>query len=90
MAFERYKGRSIGRLMYFLYQYCIKSDECIFHGENKTPMITLWGKPFANYTWDEDTDIPTFNFLGKWKNLNKVQKNKKEIILEVIKIREGK
>ena len=89
MAFGEYKGQCVGRLMYFLYQYSIESDECIFFGPKKFPMITLREEPFANYVWDEDTDIPTFTFLGEYKYLNRVQKEKKPIILEVIKLREG-
>lgn len=88
MAFGQYKGRCIGRLMRFLYDYCIKSAECIFHGENEDPMITLYGEPFANYIWDGDSDIPTFTFLGEYEYLNKVQERKKEYILELFKLAE--
>ena len=67
MAFEKYKGRCIGRLMYFLYDYYRETDRAIFFTSGKDPMITLFGEPFANYEWDGDTDIPTFTFLGRGK-----------------------
>jgi hypothetical protein len=45
-------------------------------------MITLRGEPFANYTWDGDTDIPTFEFLGSWVDFNKVQEARKPFEVE--------
>lgn len=88
MAYAEYNGRCVGRLMYFLYKYHHASDSCIFHGKHKVggSQITLWGRPFANYTWDGDTDVPTFEFLGDFSFLNKVQKREKPLLLEDIKI----
>ncbi len=88
MAYGEYNGRCIGRLMHFLYYYHHRTDECIFHEEHEDPMITLWGKPFANYEWDGDTDIPTFTFLGEWEFLNKTQKVTKENLLKADELRE--
>ena len=88
MAYKEYKGRCIGRLMSFLYEYHHRTDECVFYEEDKDPMITLWGRPFANYVWDGDTDIPTFTFLGEWEFLNEIQKVKKEYLLKVDEMRE--
>ncbi len=88
MAFGQYRGRTIGRVMHFLYEYDMRSDECIFHGEAENPMITLDGKPYANYTWDEDTDVPTFTFFKEFGYLEKSQNYKKPYILEVEKKRE--
>lgn len=81
MAFGEYKGRCIGRLMHFAYAYDMKSDEAIFQGADKEPMMTLKGKPYANYTWDGDTDVPTFVFLGDFDYLNQVQDHRKPDIL---------
>ena len=88
MAYIEYKGRCIGRLMRFLYEYDMRSDECVFHGEKEDPMITLFGKPYANYTWDGDTDVPTFTFLGEFGFLERSQKYKRPYILLTDKTRE--
>jgi hypothetical protein len=72
MAYKQYKDRNIGRLMYYLYKYNMQTDSCIFELNGKSPMITLYGKPFANYIWDKGTNIPTFEFLGEYEFLNHV------------------
>ena len=73
MAFGEYKGRCLGRLMHFLYEIDTNSDLAIFSSKDKTPMITLHGKPYADYVWDGDTDIPTFTFLGRFAHFNQTQ-----------------
>lgn len=91
MAFGQYKGRCVGRLMRFLYAYDNRSDEAIFHGheyqEKYGAMVTLSGRPYANYTWDGDTDVPTFCFLGDFGWLNKVQTRIKAELLATDKLR---
>ena len=82
MAYAEYKGRCVGRLMYFLYAYNHITDECLFSGSKESPMITLFGNPFDNYEWDGDTDIPTFTFLGKYIHLNDVQEQRKPEVLQ--------
>jgi hypothetical protein len=82
MAYEQYKDRNIGRLMYYLYKYNHQTDSCIFESNDKYPMVTLYGKPFANYTWDEGTNIPTFEFLGEYDFLNRIQEQQKPRIIE--------
>ena len=83
MAYGQYKGRSIGRLMHFLYAIDVNSDYSIF-GEGKTsPMITLHGKPYADYVWDGDSDIPTFTFLGEFAHLNQRQAQEKRYWLDL-------
>ncbi len=88
MAFNQCEGRCIGRLMKFLYEYDLRSDECIFHGEKEDPMITLHGKPYANYTWDGKTDIPTFTFLSESERLGRIQAHNKPYLLIIEKRRE--
>jgi ribonuclease HI len=82
MAYNEYNGRNIGRLLRFLYEYNHRSDEATFHSEQENPMITLYGEPFANYVWEAETDIPHFTFLGKYTDLQIVQKQTKNRILE--------
>jgi len=81
--YNHYRGRCIGRLLRFLWEYDKNADRLIFHGENVTPMITRYGKPYANYTWDGDSDTPTFEFLCEDKIwLLRVQENKKKDIIK--------
>ena len=87
MAFAEYRGRCIGRLMHFLYAYIPKSDYAIFSDKKESPMITLFGQPFADYEWDGDTDIPTFTFLGEYKYLKEKQEREKLYLLRVEKMR---
>ena len=82
MAYGEYKGRCVGRLLHFLYRYNHNADVAIFHDPKHDPMITLWNKPFANYTWDGDTDVPTFTFLGDFKHFAAVQEREKPRLLE--------
>lgn len=82
--YTRYKGRCIGRLLRFLWEYDKNADRMVFHGENSNPMITFLGKPYANYSWDEDTDVPTFEFLGYDKVLREwIQMSKKKDIIKL-------
>lgn len=69
MAYEQYKGQSIGRALHFLHRYVIQSDEAIFHGHG---VITLFNKDFVLSTsWEGD--IPTFVFSEKYKYLESSQ-----------------
>ena len=69
MAYEQYKGQSMGRAMHFLYHYTMQSDEAIFHDHG---VITLFGKDFVLSTsWEGD--IPTFVFAEKYKYLEDSQ-----------------
>lgn len=79
--YSSYKGRCVGRLLFFLFQYHPLGDECVFHGQDKSPMITLLGKPFADYRWDGDSDVPTFKFFGEFSYLENVQQSAKPDIL---------
>jgi hypothetical protein len=54
-----YKGRSCGRIIHAIDMYCgLRIAEEIQIGNGT---ITLYGKPFATYTW-EDEDIPNIIF----------------------------
>lgn len=80
--YANYRGRCIGRLLHFMYDYSIKDcDICIFDG--KSQAITVRGKLLATYEWDKDeqgndTDIPTFEFFGEtakfWESAQKEKK----------------
>jgi hypothetical protein len=68
--------------LHFLYRYTHRADNVIFQDRNTFPQITLGGKPFANYTWDGDSDVPTFEFLGEYAYLAAQQDIYKKQILE--------
>lgn len=80
MAFGKYKGQCVGRLMYFLYSYTYDSDRWQM-GDGK---VHAYGKQIATYTWDEDgdSDYPTFVFTGQYEWLNKEQELKKEQLIK--------
>jgi hypothetical protein len=78
--YSNHKGRCIGRLMFFLYKYSSLTDRCTFDGKEQS--VYLNGKLFAKYTWDEDSDIPTFEFLGEHISLNILQSSLKPLIIK--------
>lgn len=69
--YSRYKGRSMGRLLHFLYYYCplriveVVQFETGTPGDDSTGEMSLYGKPFLNYKFDEN-DYPTFTFVGEY------------------------
>jgi hypothetical protein len=58
--YSEYKGRCVGRLLHFLSRYTSWHRDCTFIDNNK---IMLYGHLFATYTWDNDSDVPTFVFV---------------------------
>lgn len=82
MAFNQYRGRNIGRLMRFLYEYDMGSDAYGIFSSNNRITYRHDGPLYATYTWDGDTDVPTFEFHGQFAHLNKVQEQKKPRIVE--------
>ncbi len=78
MAFENYKGRTIGRLLYFLYKYTFKADTFkIGNGfVYESDEVTL----VATYKWDGDSDVPTFEFVDDYKCLGTIQDSIKPIL----------
>ena len=78
-----YKGRSIGRLINFLNEYCgVRiAYEVIFDNFK----IEFHGQPFATYRWDGDTNIPTFNFLGDHLDYERIQERLKEATVKMLK-----
>lgn len=80
MAFENYKGRVLGRLLYFLYKYTFKADTFKIGGGKvyESNEITL----VATYTWDGDSDVPTFEFVGDYKCLGTIQDSLKPLLTE--------
>lgn len=86
--YDQYRGRCIGRLLRFLWEYDKRADELVFHSDIHGPSITLYGKPYANYTWDGDTDVPTFKFLGEDRLFrSRIQKDKKAGIVKLDRVR---
>lgn len=89
-----YRGRCIGRVLHFLYAYHIQdADMVTFNGPTATNpdnwQITLRGKLFATYSWDEDSDVPTFKFFGDHaKFFEERQVQYKDWVLEKDKLRE--
>lgn len=77
MAYEGYKHRNIGRLSHYLYKYSYDADLCTF-GEKS---IMLHNELYATYTWDKGTNVPTFNFVGRYAFLNETQKYQKSQIM---------
>ena len=78
MAYEGYEGRVRGRILYFLYRYTFKADTFkIIDGKiyesNETTLV-------ATYTWDGDSDVPTFKFVGDYKCLDTIQKSLKSLL----------
>ena len=62
MSHFPYRGRNIGRLLHFLYQFSTTFDHCRFRGSDQT--IWLGNKIVAEYQWQEGTDIPIFTFYN--------------------------
>ncbi len=60
MAFEEYRGRCIGRALHFMYAVDMRADEATFAGDGKT--VTLRGKPYCTYEWEENTDTPKITY----------------------------
>ncbi len=82
MPWSKYKGKSIGRVIQFIYRYAgvYIAERVIFHTyprDGEPGEITLWGRPFANYVWEE-SDVPVFQFHEEYNWLNKVQEQKRE------------
>lgn len=83
MNLNKYYGRNKGRLLYFLDNYFRKEEDPPFLFRPSFPMIIYQNEYFADYSWDKNTDIPTFNFLEKYKYLEEIQKDVKPRILEI-------
>jgi hypothetical protein len=80
MAFGEYRGRCIGRVMRFLYEIDIRSDECIF-GPERTLTIGHEGPLYASYSWRDNTDIPEIVYHGQFAHLNDRKKAAYDYIL---------
>jgi len=67
MAYDEYKGQNIGRLLYFLYKFnhifdtCTYGNGIIYYSETEI---------IGTYTWDGLTDLPIFEFGGRYESLN--------------------
>ncbi len=79
MSWGQYKGRSIGRVIQFIYRYSnVHIAEHVQIGDGE---VTLHGKPFATYVWEEG-DVPHFTFAPEYAFLQKVQDYKKAEVVE--------
>lgn len=84
MPWGSYKGKSVGRIIQFIYRYCgCHIAERIQIGNKE---ITYFGEPFATFEWDEK-EIPHFTFSEKFKHFQKIQDDKKNeaINLEIMR-----
>ncbi len=72
--YSKYKGRSIGRILHFLYHYTnvdIAGRATISNGT-----ILYCGEVIATYEWEGETDMPVFKFANDFFNKN--QESRKE------------
>lgn len=65
MGFYNYKGRSVGRVMHFLFDvyHIIRSDSFVFGGDGKiyeSHSDCEKGKVLMEYIWFGTTDVPLF------------------------------
>lgn len=61
--YKHCRGRSIGRVIHFLYWYCgFNTAEYAKVGQDT---VTMYGEVIATYFFLSDTDIPLFQFKGK-------------------------
>ncbi len=66
MSFYNKKGRSIGRVLHFLYHYCgLNIAETVQVGDG---FVRLYGESFATFDWIED-DIPVFTFTCRNRDI---------------------
>lgn len=82
MAYSSYKGRCVGRLLHFLYDYTKQADGFCFAG-NKVYADSKCKKLVATFIWDGNTDVPTFQFVGEFKSLETQQSQRKPQIVKV-------
>jgi len=69
--YSQYTGRSIGRLMHFLYDiYHMTHADSYKLGDGN---VTYGNDVIATYTWLDDTDVPRFTFSDSNSYLNKKQ-----------------
>lgn len=103
--YSKYEGKSIGKMMHFLYHYCgvnVASQAMFDRGDR----ITLYGRDFASAVWNEEVitiggiypsikiDIPTFTFTEEFKTYQSNQIYKKAEAIDdldvVYNIKNGK
>ena len=90
MAYSEYTGRSLGRILHFLAEYCGVSIARDVTFDLGVPVITHRGTSFAEVTWGEDDqwDVPTFKFLGpNARYYQQLQDERKEDLLKLDAIR---
>lgn len=84
--FDVHKGRTIGRLLYFLYEYGVPFTENLEFLEFKSldvREVRLNNKVFAYFSWDGDSDVPTFIFQGDFKEwYQEAQARKKDSVVQ--------
>ena len=88
-----YRGRSIGRILHFLYHYC--GFDIAEHAQIGESRVIYHGRTIANYEFIGDTDIVEFTFLpdsnddyfGQLtnKNIARWERNQKEKLIDALK-----
>ena len=82
MAYLSYRGRCIGRLMAFCYKLTHQSDCWKFGFKDGIGYIKDFSEKniIATYTWEDDTDIPIFNWSEEYKIFESFSRAKEEVL----------
>jgi len=81
MAYSHYKGRCVGRLLHFLYDYTTQADSFCF-ASGKVFSNSKCNEVVATYTWENNTDIPTFQFSELYSRLTLQQNFRKPFLIK--------
>lgn len=81
-----YHGRCIGRVIEFLDKMCgctlAYESQFIYDDKTQTGTATYVGQPLVTYTWKDNTDIPVFEFQGKYDHFNRQQRQSLQETIE--------
>jgi len=82
MSYTNYKGKSCGKLLHFINEYCtLHLAEQVIVGDGK---ISYCNKPFAKVKWivkelnEVKIDVPVFTFFGENKEIWEKEQNIKQ------------
>ena len=72
-TYSEYQGRCKERILFFLCQIDYSSQFVAkFSSDGKTIKWGDNGPVFCTYTWQDNTDIPVFEFHNRWRHINRV------------------